>query len=185
MTNWGLFFLLFQGYFDYAVDYCIRAGVRVSTVRTYVHTVSTWFIRKTSIWVCMSMLERMIFLGEPKYPQSSAPDTPQVEVVQPNEGQSTRSLSMPHTEARKKTMPPRDNQGLWTADYFGTDRLINLSIRCSTWRGNEWPNKVEQTRSTLGLSEIRTANPLPMHDKIHRQRASLSPLIHAQCQLQV
>ena len=42
-----------------------------------------------------------------------------------------------------------------------------------------------QTGSTLGLSEIRTADTLPVHDIIHRQGASFSPLIHSQCQLQV
>ena len=46
------------------------------------------------------------------------------------------------------------------------------------------PNKVEQTGSTLGLSEIRTAYTPPVHI-IHRKDASLSPLIHSQCQLQV
>ena len=47
----------------------------------------------------------------------------------------------------------------------------------------KWPNKVEQTGSTLGLSEIRTAVTPPVHDIIHRQRASFSPLIHSQWQL--
>ena len=40
----------------------------------------------------------------------------------------------------------------------------------------KWPNKVEQTGSTLGLSEIRTADTPPVHDIIHRQGASFSPL---------
>ena len=44
----------------------------------------------------------------------------------------------------------------------------------------KWPNKVEQTGSTLGLSEIRTADTPPVHDNIHRQGASFSPLIHSQ-----
>ena len=35
----------------------------------------------------------------------------------------------------------------------------------------KWPSKVEQTGSTLGLSEIRTADTPPVHD-IHRQGAS-------------
>ena len=46
----------------------------------------------------------------------------------------------------------------------------------------KWPNKVEQTGSILGLSEIRTADTPPVHDIIHRQGASFSPLIHSQCQ---
>ena len=36
----------------------------------------------------------------------------------------------------------------------------------------KWPNKVEQTGSTLGLFEIRTADTPPVHDVIQRQRAS-------------
>ena len=40
----------------------------------------------------------------------------------------------------------------------------------------KWPNKVEQTGSTLGLSEIRTADTPPVHI-IHRQGARFSPLI--------
>ena len=43
---------------------------------------------------------------------------------------------------------------------------------------------IEQTDTTLGLSEIRTADTPPVHI-IHRQGASLSPLVHPQCQLQV
>ena len=42
------------------------------------------------------------------------------------------------------------------------------------------PNKVEQTGSTLGLSEIRTADTPPVRI-IHRQGASFYPLIHSQC----
>ena len=37
----------------------------------------------------------------------------------------------------------------------------------------KWPNKVEQTGSTLGLSEIRTTDTPPVHI-IHRQGASCS-----------
>ena len=66
------------------------------------------------------------------------------------------------------------NEDLLYAHALATDKS-------STWRGN---NKVEQTGSTLGLSEIRTADTPPVHI-IHRQGASLSPLIHSQCQLQV
>ena len=47
-----------------------------------------------------------------------------------------------------------------------TDRLTNPSMRCSTWRGNNL--KVEQTvGSTLGLSEIQTADTPPVHIIIH------------------
>ena len=49
----------------------------------------------------------------------------------------------------------------------------------------KWPNKVEQTGSTLGLSEIETADTPPVHDIIHMQGARSSPLIHSQCQQQV
>ena len=45
-------------------------------------------------------------------------------------------------------------------------------------------NKVKQTGSTLGLSKIRTAGS-PLVHIIHRQGASLYPLIHSQCQMQV
>ena len=68
------------------------------------------------------MLHFFFLLGAP-YPHSSAPDTPQVEAVRPNEGPSTRNLSTPHTGAQNKPMPPRDNRGLWTADYLA---LISL-----------------------------------------------------------
>ena len=47
----------------------------------------------------------------------------------------------------------------------------------------KWPNKVDQTSSTLGLSKIRTADTPPVHDIIHRQRQFFSS--HSQYQLQV
>ena len=55
----------------------------------------------------------------------------------------------------------------------------------TSMEGHPWKKKVEQTGSTLGLSEIQTADTPPVHDNIHRQGASFSPLIHSQCQLQV
>ena len=36
----------------------------------------------------------------------------------------------------------------------------------------KWPNKVEQTGSTLSLSEIRTADKPPVHDIINSNRSN-------------
>ena len=47
----------------------------------------------------------------------------------------------------------------------------------------KWPNKVQPQGSTLGPCEIRTAITPPVHDIIHRHRASFYPLIHSQWQL--
>ena len=49
----------------------------------------------------------------------------------------------------------------------------------------KWPNKGEQTGSTSGRSAFWTADTPPVHDIIHRQWVSLSPLIHSPCQSQV
>ena len=46
----------------------------------------------------------------------------------------------------------------------------------------KWLNKIEQTGSTLGLSEIQT---MCMISYVHRQGASLSPLIYSRGQLQL
>ena len=45
------------------------------------------------------------------------------------------------------------------------DRLINLSMRCSTWRGND-PTKLSRQAQLLGLSETRTADTLLLYRSV-------------------
>ena len=82
-----------------------------------------------------------------------------------------------------KPVPPIEITEAYGPPIIWYDRLINLSMRCSTWRGND-PTKLSRQAQLLDLSEIQTTNTLPVHDIIHRQR-SFSPLIHSQYQLQV
>ena len=46
-------------------------------------------------------------------------------------------------------------------------------MRCSTWRGNDL-TKLSRQAQLLGLSEIQTADTLPVQDIIHRQRQFFS-----------
>ena len=73
------------------------------------------------------------------------------------------------TEARKKPMPPIEITEADGPPIIWYDRLINLSMRCLTWRGNDL-TKFSRQAQLLGLSEIQTADTLPVHDIIHRQR---------------
>ena len=77
------------------------------------------------------------------------------------------------TEARKKPVPPIEITEAYGPPIIWYDRLINLSMRCSTWRGNDL-TKLSRQAQLLGLSEIRTADTLPVHDIIHRQRQFFS-----------
>ena len=73
------------------------------------------------------------------------------------------------TEARKKLVPPIEITEAYGPPIIWYDRLkiINLSMRCSTWR-NYVLTKLSRQAQLLGLSEIRTADTLPVHDIIHR-----------------
>ena len=84
------------------------------------------------------------------------------------------------TEARKKPVPPIETTEAYGPSIIWYDRLINLSMRCSTWRENDL-TKLSRQAQLLGLSEIRTTDTPPVHDI----RDSFSPLIHSQCQLEV
>ena len=87
-----------------------------------------------------------------------------MEAVQPIEGRSTRSSSMPldrgratnaslQTEARNKHVPPIEITEAYGPPIIWYDRLINLSMRRSTWRGNDL-TKLSRQAQLLGLSEI-------------------------------
>ena len=72
------------------------------------------------------------------------------------------------TEARKKPVPPIEITEAYGPPIIWYNRLINLSMRCSTWRGNDLTKLSRQAQLFLGLSEIRTTDTLPVHDIIHR-----------------
>ena len=75
-------------------------------------------------------------------------------------------------ETRKKPVPPIEITKAYGPPVVWYDRLINPSMRCSTWRGNDL-TKLSRQAQLLGLSEIQTADTPPVHDIIHRQRHNI------------
>ena len=76
-------------------------------------------------------------------------------------------------EAQKKPVPPIEITEAYGPPIIWYDRLINLAMRCSTWRGNDL-TKLSRLAQLLGLSKIRTADNIPVHYIIHRQRQFFS-----------
>ena len=77
------------------------------------------------------------------------------------------------TEARKKPVPPMEITKAYVLPIIWYDRLVNPSMRFLTRRGNDL-TKLSRQAQLLGLSEIGTADTLPVHDIIHRQRQFFS-----------
>ena len=68
------------------------------------------------------------------------------------------------TEASKKPIPLIEITEAYGLPVIWYDRLINPSIRCLTWRGNDL-TKLSRQAQLLGLSEIQAADTLSVDQK--------------------